>query len=377
VSLDVRNSRFLRAVESIRWYRGRPEQLWTSVQEHKGTLLLELAKGLRVTQGRTSRGITKPHRFRQTTRALCYNLADKQHLAALLTTFSRMTAMAAALEKHPAKYGMDYLQRKVLSKASLHGSWETLELACENANYREPSHNIFAWNPRIRAIAWAKRRRQCWPKKQYTFYIKRGSSVANECSELAVPLECVARLAKTLESLLREVWSYTIRHQNQVTRRYDHPERVRWQLHRAPAFDWLMPRLDSALAYREEAALFEQPDLYKPTPRLLHPTSTPTIEDYHPRYLRRLLAYADGELLWRRNWGVSELGALDDLVHINKLLSAQVKRKLWEVVLAALILLTLRRRRKKCPSNLRAPLRLTDCWSVTHQVHHPPRGPPA
>lgn len=376
MSLDVRNARFLRAVESSRWYRGRPEQLWTSIQEHKGTLLLEFTKGLQVTQGRTNRGITKPHRFKQTTRALCYNLADKQHLIAFLSSFSRITAMAAAIEKRPAKYGMDYLQRKILGEAPLQDSWETVELVCENANYREPTHNLFAWNPRIRAAAWAKRRRTCWPKKQYTFYIKRNSTVANECSEFAVPLESVAHLAEAVEGMLREVWSYTIRHQSQVDRRYDHPKRTRWQLHRAGAFNWLMPRLDTALMYKEEPALFERPDLYKWTPRLKYQTDSPTIEDYHPRYLQRLLAYADGELLWRRNWDVSELGALDDLVHIKELLSKAVKRKLWEFVLVALILLTLRTRRQHCPSNLQAPLSLEDCWSATYPVHNPGRGPP-
>ena len=376
MSLDVRNARFLRAVESSRWYRGRPEQLWTSIQEHKNTLLLELSKGLRVSQGRTSRGVTKPHRFKQTTRALCYNLADKEHLVAFLTSFSRMTAMAAALEKRPAKYGMDYRQRKLLGKSRLQGGWETVELVCENANYREPSHNLFAWNPKVRAAAWKKRRRQCWPKKQYTFYIKRSSTVANKCSELSVPFESVAKLAKVVEDLLREVWSYTIRHQKQVDLRYDHPKRTRWQLHRAAAFDWLMPRLDIALAYKEEAALFDQPDLYKPTPRLQHQTATPTLEDYHPRYVQRLLAYADGALLWRRNWCTHELGAQGDLMHIGELLTAAVKRKLWEVVLVSLILLTLRKRRQQCPNNLQPLDHLEDCWSAVYLVHHPGRGPP-
>ena len=390
MSLDVRSARFLRAVESDRWYHGRPEQTWVGVQEHQSTLLLQLAKGLRVTGGLTKRGIKKPHRFKQTTRALCYNLADKEHLKAFLTTFSRLTAMAAALEGSNTKGKMSYGERRVLGRTELRlrdtmdgvagtGS-EILELHCENANYRKPSNKLFARNAAIRAEAWRRRLRQCHPRKQYTFYIRRvvndhRGMIVNECTEIGIPLEAVKRLARMVEDVLRESWSYLLRYPSQVERRYDHPDRARWQLHHPPAFDWLMPRLQTALLYQQESALFKQPELYSPVPRLLG-EGAEAVEDFHPRYVRRLLAYGDGELLWRGHWTVSEFEAWDDLVLLRRLLWRGVQQKLLEITLTCLVLWTLRKERLQNPANFGAVVRYEDCCSRESAVGWWARGPP-
>jgi hypothetical protein len=202
-------------------------------------------------------------------------------------------------------------------------------------------------------------------------------AIVNECSELSIPLETVQRLAVAVEEVLREAWSYLLRHPSQVERRYDHPNRTRWQLHHPPAFNWLLPRLQTALAYQPESALFEHTELYKSTPRLVRACENPTLEDFHPRYVQRLLAYQDGDLLWRGHWKVSEFEAWDDLQLLRALLWQPVQQKLLELVLTCLMLWMLKQRRRQSPSNFGAAPRYTDCCSLKHTVHHPGRGPPA
>lgn len=392
MSLDSRNSRFLRALELTRWYRGRPGQLWVSVQEHKGTLLLELSKALRIADGWTSGGKKKPHRYKQTSRAFCYNLADREHLVAFLNTFSHMTAMAAGLEAHPIKNGLNFLERRVLKTSPLRlrgvgdgdvvDGYELLELVCENANHRAPTHKLLSRNPENRKRAAEERRRKCWPKKQYTFRIRRVVSryqrgcTVNDSTVLEVPLEVVQKLAAVVGELLKEVWFYLVAHREQAELRYDHPQRTRWQLHHPPALDWLIPQLDAALTYREESALFESPELYEDVPRLQREVVEPKLSDYHPVYLRRLLAYGDGSLVWRSHWRMPELHAQGDLLRVRKLLWRGVERKLMEFVWTWLVLQLLHRDRRTNPSEFPNPPRIVDCWSIEHQVIHQARGPP-
>lgn len=174
MSLDARTARFLRSVESGRWSRGRPEELWSFITEHKRTLMLGFTKALRVSKGFTNGGSKKPHRYQQATRGLFYNLADKDHMKALLVTFSRMSSMGALLKDRPGKYGLQIGEQRKLSSRHIPGQGtETLILACENGSFRAPNHKVYARNKEIREKAKREYRRRCSPIKQYTFLIQR------------------------------------------------------------------------------------------------------------------------------------------------------------------------------------------------------------
>lgn len=336
--------------------------------------MLGLTKALRVSKGFAYGGNKKPHAYRQVTRGLFYNLADQQHLRAFLTTFSRLTAMSAMITDRPGLYGLELGQRRFLSKVTIPGQGiETLELLCENGNYREPSNRVFARNKQIRDEAKLRHKRLCSPIKQYTFVVHREQDIEgtiNGGSELRIPLESVERLASAIDGLLHDVWEYVGEHRDQVELRYDHPDRVRWQLHHPPALDWLIPRLSSALSFKAEPALFESPELYAYVPRVQEDGS------YHPRYVRKLLAYARGDLRWRSSWDVSELEAQRDLSLMYTKLYKGIVGTLRKMVLVYLLCLSMRYERKHNPSNFGVPLSWDDCWSFECRVSHPPRGPP-
>lgn len=263
----AREARFLVSLETGQWWKGVPEQVCTYLLPTHSTILLGITKLNQHATGTSQLGYRKPYRFHQETRPLFYNLSDEEHLRAFYRTFLHLLSYSAGLQRGPDKYRyyMELGERRVLCRTPLqlrrqdagfedYLGEEVLELLCENANYRNPHPKCHATSGPVREAACAEWRRKCAPQKAYRFRIRRvlrkGSdevraATINDCTELTLPLEVAEKLAERLPDMLRRLWSYSLRHPEQVEVRHDHCESTtRMQLHRLPAFEHeLLPRL--------------------------------------------------------------------------------------------------------------------------------------
>jgi hypothetical protein len=364
---------------------------------YKGTMLLGLAKLNLRSQGHTTTfGKRKPQKYQQATRTFFYNLGDAEHVRALLQTFRHLTAYAAAMKENrwDRRYCLNIGQRRVLTRSQLdlvneaadvnYDGREILEILCENGNYRNPGHQVFAWDPEVRRAATERWRAQCSPRKRYTFKIRRtlGSGpgemrgfTLDDASEVEIPLEAAEKVVEALQVVIQHLWSYLNRNPAQADRRYI-GKQEKWQLHRLPVVDrLLMPRLSEAVTFHSEHALFFARELYDAQiPRFAG-------QGFHPLYLRRLEALDAGELRWCANWPMSEWQALQDVVTAQRGLAAQGLLKLRQVLRAAITILALKRRRRcrkqrKYTRKLRGRRPLEREERVERRSRGPPRRPP-
>jgi len=276
-----------------------------------------------------------------------------------------MVAKAAGMQHNSGEHLL-IGQQQILSRARLHlqndvvdsvkfDGEEILELICENANYRNPSDKIYAQDPTVRQQALDRWRKNCQKKPRHFFRLRRvltndndeiRAYAVNNASELTIPLEAVEKLAAGLQTLLRNLWSYTVRHPEQVDYRYE-GSRQRWQLHRLQPVDtMLLPRIAETLTFRQEPALFSSRELYDAsTPRMCpNVVRITTLDDYHPIYLKRLLAFAAGELHWSADWKVSEWEALNDVARVRQLLYVEMCRKLYVMLRLRILAFTMKRK---------------------------------
>jgi len=320
VSPQARRGRFSKTLEAGSWSCHQPQNIEVFISEHRGTLVLGLTKLTRKKQGYTEAGKRKPDKYEQSARSLLYNLGDQEQVEALLETFDVLSASAAALKLHPhhPQYCMQMGMQRKLSATPfpLHSvpvkfdSKEILDLLCENGNFRAPTHKLFAYNDAVREAAWEERRRQSPPVKQYTYRIRRVCAQGrdeyrgyglNDCSEFKIPHEAALRVVQAVKELLLELWSYLVRHPEQVRTRFL-PWNAHWQLHHPPSLDWLVPRLHDSLTGCYEPLRLSRPELYRGT-----------------HNWERLRAYSEGKLRWRGVWG-NELRAQQKLSYAKRVM---------------------------------------------------------